>query len=111
MSLFNRKIALSNHREATSLITLSASIILLITFILLLVETKPFEKLVFEAISAFGTVGLSMGITSHLSGIGKGLITVLMYVGRIGPLTLIYAFSMRKRQANITFAEEKIAIG
>jgi trk system potassium uptake protein TrkH len=111
LSLFNRKIALSNHREATSLITLSASIILLITFTLLLVETKPFEKLVFEAISAFGTVGLSMGITSHLGGIGKGLITVLMYVGRIGPLTLIYAFSMRKRQANITFAEEKIAIG
>ncbi|HQB97547.1 MAG TPA: potassium transporter TrkG, partial [Candidatus Cloacimonadota bacterium] len=75
------------------------------------VETLPFEQLMFEAISAFGTVGLSMGITSQLSEAGKLLITLLMYIGRIGPLTLIYALSMRKRQPNLAYAEEKIAIG
>jgi trk system potassium uptake protein TrkH len=111
LSVFNRKLSLTNHREATSLMTLAGSIIFITVFLLLLIETKPFEKIIFEAISAFGTVGLSMGITSGLSNAGKTLITLLMYMGRIGPLTMIYALSMRKRQANITYAEEKIAIG
>jgi trk system potassium uptake protein TrkH len=78
---------------------------------MLLIEPLPFEKVLFEAISAFGTVGLSMGITSNLSYSGRVLITLLMYIGRIGPLTMIYAFSIRKRQPNVNFAEEKIAIG
>jgi trk system potassium uptake protein TrkH len=111
LTLFNRKISLSNHREATSLITLAAIIVFLVIFLLLMSETKAIEKVIFEAISAFGTVGLSMGITSSLTGVGKLLITLLMYIGRIGPLTLIYALSMRKVQPRISFAEEKIVIG
>ncbi|MDD4099809.1 MAG: TrkH family potassium uptake protein [Candidatus Cloacimonetes bacterium] len=111
LSLFNRKISLSNHREATSLITLAALIVFVVIFILLMVEGKAFDKIIFEAISAFGTVGLSMGITARLSIVGKLLITLLMYIGRIGPLTMIYALSLRKVQTRISFAEEKIAIG
>jgi len=111
LSLFNRKISLSNHREATSLITLAALIVFVVIFILLMVEGEAFDKIIFEAISAFGTVGLSMGITSQLSIVGKILITLLMYIGRIGPLTMIYALSLRKIQTRISFAEEKIAIG
>lgn len=111
LSLFNRKISLSNHREATSLITLAAIIIFIAIFLLLMVEGKAFHKVMFEAVSAFGTVGLSMGITSGLSSMGKLLITLLMYIGRIGPLTMIYALSMRKVQPRISYAEEKIAIG
>jgi trk system potassium uptake protein TrkH len=109
--LYNRRIALSNFREATSLITLSGIIIFCVVFVLFLVESLPFDRLFFEAISAFGTVGLSMGITDSLSTAGRLLITLLMYIGRIGPLTLIYALSMRKHQPNITYAEEKIAVG
>jgi len=56
-------------------------------------------------------VGLSMGITSSLTPLGKLLITLLMYIGRIGPLTLIYAVSLSKKQPRISLAEEKIAIG
>ncbi|MDD3524953.1 MAG: potassium transporter TrkG, partial [Candidatus Cloacimonetes bacterium] len=111
LSIFNRRLSISNIREATSLVTLSGIIIFIVIFLLYLVETLPFEQLMFEAISAFGTVGLSMGITSQLSEAGKLLITLLMYIGRIGPLTLIYALSMRKRQPNLAYAEEKIAIG
>lgn len=111
LSLYNRRIALSNFREATSLITLSGIIIFCVVFVLFLVESLPFDRLFFEAISAFGTVGLSMGITDSLSTAGRLLITLLMYIGRIGPLTLIYALSMRKHQPNITYAEEKIAVG
>jgi trk system potassium uptake protein len=111
LSMFNRRISLSNYREATSLITLSAGIVFMVTFLLFLVEKQAFERLIFEALSAFGTVGLSMGITADLSAIGKFLITILMYVGRIGPLTLIYALSMRKIQPKLNYAEKKIAIG
>jgi trk system potassium uptake protein TrkH len=111
LSLFNRRISISNSREATGLITLSAGIVFIVIFLLFITEQQAFEKIIFEALSAFGTVGLSMGITADLSGPGKFLITILMYIGRIGPLTLIYALSMRKRQAKLNFAEGKIAIG
>ncbi|HQC31833.1 MAG TPA: potassium transporter TrkG, partial [Candidatus Cloacimonas sp.] len=109
--VFKRKIPLSNAREATTLVTLALAIILTIIFILMLIEPFPFEKILFEAFSAFGTVGLSMGITSQLSYAGKMLITLLMYIGRVGPLTLIYAISIRKRQPDFSFAEETISIG
>ncbi|MDY0151747.1 MAG: potassium transporter TrkG, partial [Candidatus Cloacimonas sp.] len=111
LTIFNRKIALSNAREATSLVTLAIMIVFFTVFMLMLIEPFAFEKILFEAVSAFGTVGLSMGITNQLSYPGRLLITLLMYIGRIGPLTMIYAFSMRRREPNINFAEEKIAIG
>jgi len=111
ISVFKRRIPSSNFREAAGLVFLSASLVFFIVLILLLVEPLPFEKIMFEVISAFGTVGLSTGITPSLSLLGKILITLLMYVGRIGPLTLIYAFAVRNRKTNINYAEENIAIG
>ncbi len=111
LSVFNRRIALSNFRESASLVTISVFIVLSISFIIMLVEPIDFEKILFEAISAFGTVGLSMGITADLTIRGKLLITVLMFIGRIGPLTMIYAFAIKKQATNINYAEEKLAIG
>ena len=109
--IFKRKISLSNARESTTLATLALTIIIVILFVLMLTEPFPFEQILFEAFSAFGTVGLSMGITAKLSYIGKLLITLLMYIGRIGPLTLIYALSIRNLQPRVTYAEETIPIG
>jgi trk system potassium uptake protein TrkH len=111
ISVFKRRIHEYNFREATGLIMLSITIILVVLFFLMLVEPHAFDKLLFEAVSAFGTVGLTLGITPQLTVIGKLLITVLMYVGRIGPLTMIYAFSTKAKQININYAEEKIPIG
>jgi len=111
LSIFKRRIPLGNFREATSLTILSAAIVVLVVTVLMAVEPHPFEKLLFEAVSAFGTVGLSMGITADLSMAGKLLITLLMYIGRIGPLTMIYAFAIRKKHTDISYAEETIAIG
>lgn len=111
LTVYNRKIPYTNVQESTSLVMLSLGIIFLILFILLLVEPFPFDKLLFEAVSAFGTVGLSMGITADLSSLGKFLITLLMYIGRIGPLTIIYALSIKRQSLNLQYAEENIAIG
>ncbi len=111
LAIFNRKIAVSNIREATSLTTLSMLIIMVIVFLLLILEPFKFDEILFESVSAFGTVGLSMGITSKLSATGRVLITLLMYIGRIGPLTLIYAFAIRRRSSAIQYAEEQLAVG
>jgi trk system potassium uptake protein TrkH len=68
------------------------------------------KAIMFEAISAFGTVGLSLGITFDLSVAGKLLITVLMFVGRVGPLALVFSMVSSKDPA-VSFPEEKVMVG
>jgi trk system potassium uptake protein len=65
----------------------------------------------FETVSAFGTVGLSMGHTLNLTFAGKWVIMVLMFLGRIGPMTLAYAVSQREKRESFRYAEENIMIG
>ena len=98
ISVFKRRIPKDNFREASGLVFLAATVIFVIVMILMMVEPFSFEDIIFESISAFGTVGLSRGITPSLSSLGKILITLLMYIGRVGPLTLIYAFAKRRNQ-------------
>jgi trk system potassium uptake protein TrkH len=76
-----------------------------------LVDNFTLEHTMFEAVSAFGTVGLSMGITPILSSLSKFLIVLLMYIGRVGPLTVLFALSQRKKAIGYSLPEEKIAIG
>jgi trk system potassium uptake protein len=79
-------------------------------FILNITEKASFTKVLFEVISAFGTVGLSMGITGSLTIVGKIVIIFIMFVGKLGPLTL--AFSMAKpEQAIIRYPSEDILTG
>ncbi len=111
ISVFKRRIPSGNFREAAGLVFFSAAVVFFIVLLLLQVEPFSFDKILFEAISAFGTVGLSTGITSGLSPLGRILITLLMYIGRIGPLTMIYAFAIRNRKTSINYAKETIAIG
>ncbi|OEF99641.1 Ktr system potassium uptake protein D [Vulcanibacillus modesticaldus] len=68
-------------------------------------------EVLFEVSSAFGTTGLSMGITSSLTDVGKLLITVLMFIGRIGLLSLLFLFNTQKVRARTTYPSEKIIIG
>jgi len=70
-----------------------------------------FMKILFEVTSAFGTVGLSTGITPHLSAFGKILIIVTMFVGRIGPLTAALAIALQQEKAIYTYPEEGVMVG
>jgi trk system potassium uptake protein TrkH len=70
-----------------------------------------FLALMFEAVSAFGTVGLSTGITPSLSGAGKLVLVVLMYAGRVGPLTLVLAVGPRAEWGRFRYAEENVMVG
>ncbi|MSN99259.1 Ktr system potassium transporter B [Bacillus paralicheniformis] len=90
--------------------TISVLLILAAVFILNMTEPKPFLAILFEVVSAFGTVGLSMGITADLTPIGKIMIIFIMFLGKLGPLTL--AFSLAKpEQENIRYSSEDILTG
>jgi trk system potassium uptake protein TrkH len=75
-------------------------------------EQKDFLDVLFETVSAFGTVGLSTGLTPELSAPGRVLLTLLMFIGRIGPLTIGFSFMLRTiSSAKYRYAEERIMIG
>lgn len=118
--LFGRTISRENLEKAVSLILLSLGLIAFLTLILLLTELGGightesrgmFLEILFEAFSAFGTVGLSTGITSQLSDAGRVIITMLMFIGRLGPLTLAFALDRKKTRSSIRLPEERIMIG
>ena len=93
-------------------ILLFSSAIVFITILLLTIFEPDivFIKLLFESISAFGTVGLSTGITSNLSLNSKWVLMITMFAGRIGSIT-IFSIFMNRKPSPIKYAEEKILIG
>lgn len=105
--------------KALSITLASALLVITTTLFLTITEKNDFLVILFEAVSAFGTVGLSMGITTLLSSPGKMAVIFTMFCGRIGPLTLAYALGQRKNGSSgdslggsrIKFPEEKIIIG
>jgi trk system potassium uptake protein TrkH len=82
----------------------------LATVILSVSETFALEQILFEAVSAFGTVGLSTGITGELSATGRLVIVVLMYVGRVGPLTILAAASRPSPGTEISYPRGEILV-
>ena len=111
ISAFKRKIPDAALGKAITVFVLSSILVIMFTYLISLFETLPFRDMFFEVVSAFGTVGLSCGITGQMHMPGKLLITILMFLGRLGPLTAVLAFSQYKRKINYTYAEEKIMIG
>ncbi len=81
------------------------------TLLLTLVESFSLNRILFEAVSAFGTVGLSTGITADLSVAGKLIITLLMFTGRLGPLTILAAATEREKKAQIEYPQGEIILG
>ncbi|WP_307892327.1 TrkH family potassium uptake protein [Bacillus swezeyi] len=90
--------------------TISVLLILTAVFILNMTEPKPFLDILFEVVSAFGTVGLSMGITADLSPLGKVIMIFIMFLGKLGPLTLAFSLA-RPEQKNIRYSSEDILTG
>lgn len=80
------------------------------TFLINVVEDLPFLPLMFEAMSAFATVGLSMNLTPILSDLGKGILIVLMIMGKVGPLTLAYIFA-KKHDTHFKYPSEDVLTG
>lgn len=113
VSLFKRRIPQDQIHRALS-IAISALLFIFTIFFLLTITEKGTEisRILFETVSAFGTVGLSAGLTGDLSPSGRILITIMRFIGRIGPLTMAFALVINeKNKSMIRYAEEKILIG
>lgn len=108
-----RRIAKDLVYKAMTITMLALSWVAFVTLIMSLVESQPFIKLLFEVVSAFGTVGLTTGITPFLSDISRVLITITMFIGRLGPLTIgvALAHAKQKNQAVTRYIEDRIIIG
>lgn len=99
--------------KALSIAGLSMLLIFIMTTIVISVEKLPFINVLYEITSAFGTVGLSTGITPHLQGISKLILIFTMFLGRVGPLSFAVAIAMRenKKLQNAVYPEGKIMVG
>lgn len=109
--LFRYRLAKDRIYKAITLTFVGLASIILVSMILATFEPHPFLMILFEVTSAFGTVGLSMGLTLKLTLLGKILIILLMYMGRLGPLTLAYALGPKSEKELYRFPEGKITIG
>lgn len=119
-SILHRTIPEEQVTKTLSLVLLALVLLGTSIFFLLAVQmpTQPliaheesFLLYVFEAVSAFATVGLSLGATAELGDAGKLIIIVLMFVGRVGLLTVAFAIVRRRRQKPLRYGEENIMIG
>ena len=118
VEVFGREIPYPQLTRALAVVLLALTA--LFFFIMALAATESsqlsagafsFTDVMFEATSAFGTTGLSRGITADLSSPGKLVVTLAMYVGRLGPLTIALGLALRERRAVYRFAQEQVRIG
>lgn len=111
--LYKRTISRNIVYKAVAISFISVFIIFSVTMVLSITETSNFLTILYETISAFGTVGLSLGLTRELTTVGRIVIIFTMYTGRVGPLTLALALAKRQRRPKpiIKYAEEKIMVG
>ena len=108
-----RRIAKDLVYKAMTITMLALSWVALVTLVMSLMEPHTFIQLLFEVVSAFGTVGLTTGITPLLCDISKILIMITMFIGRLGPLTIMLALAHANQanQAVIKYIEDRIIIG
>jgi len=120
VNIFNRTIPREIMSRTLSIIFASAFSIAIITSVLLITgrgnlpitESRHFfVEYLFDTVSAFGTVGLSMGITPKLNDIQKYALIIMMFAGRVGPLTLAFSLSRSTARRGMTYAEEGVMVG
>lgn len=108
---FGRRIPHETIRQAIGVVVMSATVVFLATFLLLRMTPYTLDQTVFEALSAFGTVGLSTGITASLPTEAKWVVIGCMYVGRLGPMTLGAALAVRTRVRMVQLPLERPIVG
>nr|WP_314531177.1 TrkH family potassium uptake protein [uncultured Fusobacterium sp.] len=110
VEVFKRRIDWELINKALAIVVISIFYIIVITTIILSIESFPTDKVIYEVLSAFSTTGLSMGITAELGVISKLLIIITMFIGRLGPMTVALAFTSNKT-SSIKYPKEDILIG
>ncbi len=111
VQLFRRRVPPAAQRQALTVALVGLTVGVWGTLLLMAVSTSSLPSAMFEAFSAFGTVGLSTGITSDLAAPGQLILMVLMFLGRIGPWTFAAALVLRQRRPQYRYPEERPIIG
>lgn len=107
----DRRIGERVQRQALTVALLSVGLVVFSTLLLLEITGLPLSDVLFETVSGFATVGLSTGITADLPTAGQLILVVLMFVGRLGPITLVSALALREKQRRYTLPEGRPLIG
>ncbi len=107
----DRRIGERVQRQALTVALLSVGLVMSAALLLLELSELPTRDVLFEAISAFSTVGLSTGITADLPPAGQVVLVLLMFVGRLGPITLVSALALREKQQRYILPEGRPLIG
>ncbi|MFN8187282.1 MAG: potassium transporter TrkG [Gaiellales bacterium] len=111
VNVFGRRVSAAAGRQALALTLIALIAVAACTLVLVAVSDATVSQSIFEATSAFGTVGLSTGITAGLPAAGKVALIVLMYLGRVGPHGLATALVLRERKRRYRYAEGRPIIG
>ncbi|MCI5517943.1 MAG: Trk family potassium uptake protein, partial [Roseburia sp.] len=106
-----RRISAEIINKAAMVFSLNLFLAVGAILVILATNALPMEDILFEVFSAIGTVGMSTGITRQLNTIGRIVIILLMYCGRIGSMTFALSFIYRPQKAQITLPVEKVTIG
>jgi trk system potassium uptake protein TrkH len=111
VEVFNRAIPRDIVTKAICVVLLSLGLVFVTSLLVSTYERVGFTSVLFETVSAFGTVGLSRGLTQGLTAPSKVAIIITMFLGRIGPLTLGLALSRRVHEQTYRYPAERVMIG
>lgn len=108
---FGRRVGASAQRQAITVLVLGSVVVAIGTIFLLRVSDFPTDQIIFEVISAFGTVGLSTGITAQLPATGQIVLALMMFFGRVGTITLAASLVLGERRMPYRYPEEHPIVG
>lgn len=111
VEVMSRRVPPSVLRQALTVALLGVGVVMLYTIVLLTISDELLEAVLFETTSAFGTRGLTTGITAGLPVDGQLILVALMLIGRLGPITLASALALRERGRRYQLPEERPVVG
>lgn len=111
VNIFGKRLSRAVHRQAITVALIAVAAVAIGTVLLMFITGLDLDRILFEAASAFGTVGLSTGITAGLPDAAKLVLVALMFLGRLGPLTLGSAIALRDRKILYEYPKERPAVG
>lgn len=109
--ILGRRLPAIVQRQALTIALLSVGVVMTSTMLLLALTEHPLDRILFEVTSAFGTVGMSAGVTADLPVAGEFVLIVLMFVGRLGTITAATALALRERRRRYELPEERLIVG
>lgn len=111
VNIFGKRLSRAVHRQAITVVLLAIALVVAATMFLMLITDFGQERILFEVVSAFATVGLSTGITAGMPPAGQVVLILLMFIGRLGPVTLGTALALRSRPILYEYPKERPLIG